>query len=148
MAISVWKLMRFSSAVSSSWHCSSGPRTRSSGSCGKTTVPSGMASTSHESLQLAQVVEKRRLEQRFSVGAGERRQIRQIVAAELEAVEVVERRGQSAGHAEAAFERLLAKDQVKHGLAIRAARLPIAVGHGQLVQVREQGERLAVLRKR
>ena len=49
VAMSVWKLTMFSSAVSSSWAWMSGPVTRTSGSWGKTTVPSGMASTSHAS---------------------------------------------------------------------------------------------------
>ena len=44
--MSVWKFTPFKMAGSSSWHCSSGPMTRTSGSRGKTTVPSGTISTS------------------------------------------------------------------------------------------------------
>jgi hypothetical protein len=46
VAISVWKLTRFSSGVSMIWACRIGPVTRTSGSCGNTAVPSGTASTS------------------------------------------------------------------------------------------------------
>src|SRR5467141_3734656 len=46
VAISVWKLIRLSSGDSRSMQGTIGPETRSSGSCGKTAVPSGTASMS------------------------------------------------------------------------------------------------------
>ena len=46
VAISVWKLIRSRSGVSSSMQGTTGPDTRNSGSCGNTAVPSGTASTS------------------------------------------------------------------------------------------------------
>ena len=53
VAISVWKLTMSSSAVSRSCACRIGPRTRSSGSCGNTSVPSGTASTSQVNRSVA-----------------------------------------------------------------------------------------------
>ena len=49
VAIKVWKLSRLRKALSSIMQGMAGPVTRSSGSCGKTTVPSGTASTSTSS---------------------------------------------------------------------------------------------------
>ena len=49
VAMSVWKFTQFKSAVSMSWQSAMGPVTRTMGSCGNTTVPSGTASTSTES---------------------------------------------------------------------------------------------------
>ena len=49
VAMRVWKFTPLSMQVSSSWHCMRGPVTRSSGSRGKTTVPSGTASMSTSS---------------------------------------------------------------------------------------------------
>ena len=51
VAIRVWKLTMLSSAVSTSCAWRIGPRTRTSGSWGKTTVPSGTASTSQREPQ-------------------------------------------------------------------------------------------------
>ena len=48
VATSDWKLIALSTADSTSWHCRMGPATRSIGSSGNTTVPSGTASTSQE----------------------------------------------------------------------------------------------------
>src|SRR4051812_20189694 len=39
-----------------------------------------------------------------------------------------------------AAERRFAKEQVKHGLLLGTPQLPIAIGHGQLVQVGEECE--------
>ena len=75
VATSVWKLMMFSSADSSSCACSSGPLTRSSGSCGKTTVPSGMASTSQVNRSWREEIEEGRIEERPAVVARQRGQI-------------------------------------------------------------------------
>ena len=48
VAMSVWKLMMLSRAVSTNWACRMGPCTRSRGSWANTAVPSGMASMSSE----------------------------------------------------------------------------------------------------
>ncbi len=112
----------FSSAVSSSWAWSSGPVTRTSGSCGKTTVPSGMASTSHCKPHLGQVVEKRRLEQRLLVVAAQAGQVGEVFRVEAQVLQVLDDRGQAGGDREAAAERVLAEEQVKHGLLVVAAR--------------------------
>ena len=53
VAIAVWKLIWFSSSVSSSWASIRGPVTRTSGSFSNTTVPSGIASTSPENRNAA-----------------------------------------------------------------------------------------------
>jgi hypothetical protein len=42
------------------------------------------------------------------------------------------------------MKRLVAKREMKHGLALCPARLPIAIGHRQLIKVRQQGQRRAV----
>ena len=39
---------------------------------------------------------------------------------------------------ELAFERVLAKEEIKNGMVV-LLRLPVGVGHRELVQVREQG---------
>ena len=59
VAMSVWKFMQLSSAVSSSWHCMIGPVTRTMGSMGKTIVPSRTASISTESLIVLKYARKR-----------------------------------------------------------------------------------------
>ena len=38
----------------------------------------------------------------------------------------------------AALERTFAKEKVKNSLLIRQARLPIAVGHGELIEIRQK----------
>ena len=51
VAMSVWKFTQLRSAASSSWHCIIGPLTRTRGSFGNTTCPSGTASISTVSLK-------------------------------------------------------------------------------------------------
>lgn len=53
-----------SNAVSSSWHSSDGPVTRTMGSRGKTSSPSGHGVDIHVRTEVAQVVEKCRLKHR------------------------------------------------------------------------------------
>ena len=70
VATSVWKLMRFSSARLQQLRLEQRAASpAASGSCGKTSVPSGTASTSQVSAQPAEEIEKRRLEQRPAVVA-------------------------------------------------------------------------------
>ncbi len=94
--------------------------------------------------QAAEVIEKRRLEERFVIGSVEGRQKCHVLRRETELPAVVDHAGQSAGNAEAARKRMLAERELKDGFVGQPARLPVAIGHGELIEVGQQGERLAV----
>ena len=81
VAISVWKLTRFSSGVSSSWHCSERPAHAQQRLVREAGRAFGHGVDVDREPQPAQIVQKGRLEQRLPIGAGERRQVRQVVAA-------------------------------------------------------------------
>ena len=78
---------------------------------------------------LGQVFEKCRLEERLLVVPSQTGQIREILRIESRPLQVLHNRGQSSRHGETAAERVLAEEQVKHGLLVVPARLPITIGH-------------------
>ena len=43
-------------------------------------------------------------------------------------------------HGEPAAEGVVAEEEVKHGFLVAVARLPVAVGHGELVEIRQQSQ--------
>ncbi len=92
----------------------------------------------------AQVREEGRLEQRLAVAAGDRRQVRQVGGVEAQPLEELDRRLDATRDRVRAAERVAPEGQVEDRLALGLAGLPVAVGHGQLVQVREQRQRRAV----
>ena len=90
---------------------------------------------------VGQTVHERRVEERLSVVAAQAPQVIQFFRAVAPAREQVHRLTQSRRHREPAFERSLAKKQVEDGLVLRQARPPVSAGHGELIQVAEEGAR-------
>jgi len=68
----------------------------------------------------------------------------EVFGVEAQGGQIVDRVVQAAGEAVAAVEGVLAERKVKHRLAFRPAELPVAVGHGELVEVGQECERVAV----
>ena len=95
----------------------------------------------HAQFQSAQIFQELRLEQRFIVGAFERAEVFQIGVIEAEVLDPFERRFDAAGHGKAAIKRLFAEKELEVGFVLRAARFPVAVGHGELVEVGQKGGR-------
>ena len=91
--------------------------------------------------QLAQLAQEGGVEERTAVVAEEACQVGDVLGREVEARQVVERAGEAAGHREAAAEGVAPEEEVEDGLLLRPARVPVGLGHGQLVQVRREGER-------
>ena len=91
--------------------------------------------------QLAQLAQEGRVEERPAVVAEEAAQVGDVLGREVEAGQVVESAGEAAGHREAAAEGVSPEEEVEHGLLLRPARVTVGLGHGQLVQVRREGER-------
>src|SRR5262245_23956455 len=56
----------------------------------------------------------------------------------MKCAQVVNDRGQSGGDSESGLKRTLPEKQVEYCLLLSPARLPIAVGHGELVEVGQQ----------
>ena len=90
--------------------------------------------------QPAQVVEEGPLEQRAPVGTGQRGQVVEVVGLEAEAPQVLDQARDAAGHREAAAVGLGAEGEVEDGLAPGRAP-PVAVGHGELVEVGQERQR-------
>ena len=67
-----------------------------------------------------------------------------VLAIEPEAPDQLDGRREPAGDGEAALEGVAPEEQVEDGLLVDAAGLPVAVGHRELVEVGEQGERRPV----
>jgi len=84
--------------------------------------------------------QKRRVEQRAAVVADEGREVVQVRGGRLQAGEVVHGGAEAAGDRVAAPEGLLAKGQVEHRAPLRQPEPPVAVGHGELVQVGQEEE--------
>ena len=94
--------------------------------------------------QASEVVEKSPFEQGFPVVPHERGEVRDVVAVEPEALQKIDDAFQAAGDRVAAAERVLAEEQVERRLLVRAAKLPVAVGHRQFVEVRQEREGMPV----
>ena len=136
--------MIVSSIVSASCAWSRGPRIRTSGSCGKTTVPSGMASTSPAKRNCREAVEEGRLEQRAAIGVPQGRQVRQVLRRVAERVEDLDRVGQPGHDRVAAVERPRPEGQIEDGLAVGDPGIDVAGGHRQLVEVGERRQGRAI----
>jgi hypothetical protein len=94
--------------------------------------------------QPGQVLKEFALEKRLPVVACERGEILDVRLTKPERPEVLEGLPQSRGDRISAAERRLAKEQVEHGRLFGSPQLPIAVGHGELIEVRQQRQRRAV----
>jgi len=69
-------------------------------------------------LQGAQIFQKRRVEERCAIAAREGSEVSDLVICEREGIEKVDRITEPARHAEAASERVLAKDEMKDRLLV------------------------------
>ncbi len=94
--------------------------------------------------QGAEVIQEPRLEERPAVVALDPRQIVEVLVLEPQALHVFDGGLEPAGHGEAAAERVLAEGEMEARPLLRRPRLPIAIGHGELVEIGEEGERIAV----
>src|SRR5437868_3854107 len=90
------------------------------------------------------MIEESRLEHRLARVGAQLAQVAQIVVGEAQLADVLERRGQSGGDGETGLERRPAEEEVEDRLPIFHAGLPRRRGHGELVEVRQQRERLSV----
>ena len=138
VAMSVWKLMMLSSAVSTSCACSDGPRTRSERLLRKDDRAFRDRIEIAAPLQGTQIFQKRRVEERCAIAASEGSEVSDLVIRERERIEKVDRVTEPARHAEAASERALAKDEMKDRLLVLHAIFPIPIRHRELVKIGEQ----------
>ena len=92
----------------------------------------------HTQLEGTQVVEELRLEQLAAAGRVERAQVGHVLVRERELVHEVGQLRHAARDGVAALERVVAKVHVEAGLRVALAGLPIALRHGELVQVSQQ----------
>jgi hypothetical protein len=94
--------------------------------------------------QPGEILQKRLIKQRLSISPLECGEVRQIVRRKVELPAIIDDAGQPAGNAESPLERLLAERELKDGFVLQPPRLPIAVGHRELVQVGQQGQRMVI----
>ncbi len=85
--------------------------------------------------QVAQIVEEGLLEKGLAIVPSQRLEIGDFVAIDLKIAKVVNGICQAAGNAVAALKWILTEKEMKDGLALLNAILPIAVGHRELIEV-------------
>jgi hypothetical protein len=80
----------------------------------------------------------------FAIVAGQRRQVIQFIGGKPKFAEIVDHLSQTRSHGIAARKRRPAKEQMKHRFLVSPSQHPIALGHGELVEVGEQSQRCAI----
>ena len=140
VAISVWKLTMFSRAVSRIWHWRIGPRTRTSGCWER---PPYLPESRRRRIRIPMLRGTSRSRGRTAAGRRSRSAPRDSRdrPRRSESSEVVDGKSQAGRDRVTARKRVLAKEQMKDRLLFVAARLPVPVGHGELIQVGQQGQR-------
>src|SRR6185437_8076579 len=93
---------------------------------------------------LPKVIEKASVKQRLSIGAGQRPEIIRILRAKAQALQKFDDIMQPTGDAEAAVEGIVSIAQTKDRLALPQPQLPVAISHGQLIQIGEQRQGMPV----
>ena len=91
-------------------------------------------------LKVEQVVEEVLAKEGLVVIAFEATQVSDVAFAETKGGEEVHDVFQPADEGESPIKGVLAKEEVKNAFLLRFARFVIAIGHGELVEVGEQGE--------
>ena len=97
-------------------------------------------------LQPAQISQKVGLEYRPAVVTGQAPQIGDILGAESVSVQGFNDAGQPAGNGKTTPEGCAAEGEVEDGFPVLPPGLPIAIGHGQLVEIGQEGVLTATLR--
>ena len=95
-------------------------------------------------VQLAEMSEKLPIEERLAVVSGEGGEEGQIVFLEAQVAEEVQHVGQPRRHRVPASEGIGAKEEMKGRLFLLSAELPVPVGHGELIEVGQQRQRVPV----
>ena len=90
-----------------------------------------------------QILEKGFLEQGLTVVSLQARQVGQVFVGESEGLDEVDEIAEAAGDGVAALERAGAEIEVESRLRLELLRLPVAAGHGELVEVGEKTDRLS-----
>ena len=99
------------------------------------------ASTSQSKRMSAEIFEKRPVEKRFFVVAAKRGKIIELGSIEMQIFQIFDRGGQPGRNRKSAAKRILPKKQMKYRIQILLIGFPIAVGHGQLIQIGQQSQR-------
>lgn len=94
--------------------------------------------------QVAQVGEKVELEEGFACGIFEALQVVEVVLVHLEVLDVFENDIDARGDGIAPIEGVFAEEEVEDRFAIGHLVFPIAVGHGQFIEVCQQTQRVGV----
>ena len=92
----------------------------------------------HRQAQIAQILQEGRIEQGAAGRGVQRGQIGDILLAEAERLHQVGQLGHAAGHRVASLEGIVAEVHGEAGLLARFLGVPVALGHGDLVQIGEQ----------
>ncbi len=87
----------------------------------------------------AEVVEKAALEERLSIPPRQCGEIFQLCGAEVETLQPLYHISQTCGDGIAAGKGQLAEKQMKHCFLLRLAALPVTGGHGELIEIGEEG---------
>jgi hypothetical protein len=94
--------------------------------------------------EIPEGVQKALLEERGAVVALQAREVFEVTFGKVEALDVLDGELEPAGHGEPAAEGGLAEEEVERRLLPVRARLPVGVGHGELVEIREERQRILV----
>jgi RNA polymerase sigma factor (sigma-70 family) len=86
----------------------------------------------------SEVFQEGGIEKRFIVVASEVGEVAEVGFGEMEIADVFDDVGKAGRDGEAAFEGLLAEEDVEDRVLVGFAGFPIAVGHGELIEVGEQ----------
>ena len=95
-------------------------------------------------LERAEVLDERGVEQRLAVAAPQRVEVGGVPFVDVQVREVVDHVAEACRHRVSAVERVVPEEQVKHRPVRFATELPVAAGHGELVEIREEQEGGAV----
>ena len=91
-----------------------------------------------------QVLEKRGFKKWLVVTAAQLSEVFDVVNVETETIHDVDDIGESATDAKPTTKRVATKEKIKDGFLAPDLRLPIRIGHGQLIEVGQHRQRLLI----
>src|SRR5690606_24302991 len=94
--------------------------------------------------KVTQVVDEGLLKQRFAIRAFEASQVRQVPVVKTEPLDKVDSVMKAARYRVLTAKGARAENQMKRRLPLRQSLLPVRIGHGELVKVGKQRQRVAV----
>lgn len=90
------------------------------------------------------MIQKRLVEERLAVATFDLCEISKVLVAEAEVADEIECVFEAGGDRVAAAERVVSEEEMKSGVTVSEIVLPIPLGHGELVQIRQAREGLSI----